>query len=219
MAIYRKVTNDVFTRKTITNTYAYWDGAFNPEELEKVIDYCDKFELERAKTLGMTMSNEDTENDGEESKSSEPLVRRSGVKFLTPNEENIWIFDRINSVIDIINDRFYNMDLYGYDALQYTEYNSEEKGHYGFHMDSAIGGHNALGETRKLSMSMFLNDPNEYKGGKFQFNEGTEKNASDVPQVKGRMIIFPSFMIHRVTPVTKGVRKSLVAWVIGPKFR
>ena len=37
-------------------------------------------------------------------------------------------------------------------------------------------------------------DPNEYKGGKFQFNEGTEKNASDVPQVKGRMIIFPSFI-------------------------
>jgi PKHD-type hydroxylase len=66
---------------------------------------------------------------------------------------------------------------------------------------------------------MFLNDPSEYKGGKFQFNEGTEKAALDVPQVKGRMILFPSFMIHRVTPVTKGIRKSLVAWVLGPKFR
>ena len=66
---------------------------------------------------------------------------------------------------------------------------------------------------------MFLNDTSEYKGGKFQFNEGTEKNAVDVPQIRGRMILFPSFMIHRVTPVTKGVRKSLVVWVLGPKFR
>jgi PKHD-type hydroxylase len=217
MAIYRKVTNDVYSRKTITNTYTYWDGAFNPEELEKVIDYCDKFELQR----GMTLGSNNKKNDEDEIDNTEPPsdVRKSDIKFLTPNAENVWIFDRINGVIDILNERFYNMDLYGYDTLQYTEYNSEEKGHYGFHMDSAIGGANAIGDTRKLSLSMFLNDPSEYKGGKFQFNEGTEKNAIDVPQVKGRMILFPSFMIHRVTPVTKGIRKSLVAWVLGPKFR
>jgi PKHD-type hydroxylase len=217
MAVYRKITNDVYSRKTITNTYTYWDDAFNPEELEKVIDYCDKFELEKGRTLGT--ADKKTDEDQVDNKDSISDVRRSDVKFLTPNEQNIWIFDRINSVIDILNDRFYNMDLYGYESMQYTEYNSEEKGHYGFHMDSAIGASNALGETRKLSMSMFLNDPDEYKGGKFQFNEGTEKNAVDVPQKKGRMIVFPSFMIHRVTPVTKGIRKSLVVWVLGPKFR
>ena len=217
MAVYRKVTNDVYTRKTATNTYAYWDDAFNPEELDKLVDYCEKFELEKGMTLGMSMKSADDEP--VENKGSAPEVRRSDIKFLLPNDQNMWIFERINSVIDIVNDRFYNMDLYGYDSMQYTEYNSEEKGHYGFHMDSAVGPMNALGETRKLSLSMFLNDPSEYKGGKFQFNEGTEKNAVDVPQKRGRMIIFPSFMIHRVTPVTKGVRKSLVVWVLGPKFR
>jgi PKHD-type hydroxylase len=217
MAVYRKLTNDVYARKTITNTYTYWDDAFNAEELDKLVDYCDKFELQK----GMTLGNLNKTSDSDEIDNREPIpeVRKSDIKFLTPNEQNMWIFERINGVIEILNDRFYNMDLYGYDSMQYTEYNSEEKGHYGFHMDSAIGGSNAIGETRKLSMSMFLNDPSEYKGGKFQFNEGTEKNAVDVPQKKGRMIVFPSFMIHRVTPVTKGIRKSLVVWVLGPKFR
>jgi PKHD-type hydroxylase len=217
MAVYRKLTNDVYARKTITNSYTYWDDAFNPEELDKLVDYCDKFELQKGMTLGnLNKISDDVEVDNRE---PSPEVRRSDIKFLSLNEHNQWIFERINGVIEILNDRFYNMDLYGYDSLQYTEYNSEEKGHYGFHMDSAIGGANAIGDTRKLSLSMFLNDPSEYKGGKFQFNEGTEKNAIDVPQVRGRMIVFPSFMIHRVTPVTKGVRKSLVAWVLGPKFR
>jgi PKHD-type hydroxylase len=217
MAVYRKLTNDVYARKTITNSYTYWDDAFNAEELDRVVDYCDKFELQKGMTLGnLNKTSDDDEIDNRE---PAPEVRRSDIKFLTPNEHNQWIFERINGVIEILNDRFYNMDLYGYDSLQYTEYNSEEKGHYGFHMDSAVGGANAIGDTRKLSLSMFLNDPSEYKGGKFQFNEGTEKNAIDVPQVRGRMILFPSFMIHRVTPVTKGVRKSLVAWVLGPKFR
>jgi PKHD-type hydroxylase len=217
MAVYRKLTNDVYARKTITNSYTYWDNAFNPEELDKLVDYCDKFELQRGMTLGNL--NKKLEDDEIDNREPIPEVRKSDIKFLTPNEQNMWIFERINGVIEILNDRFYNMDLYGYDSMQYTEYNSEEKGHYGFHMDSAIGGANAIGDTRKLSLSMFLNDPSEYKGGKFQFNEGTEKNAVDVPQIRGRMILFPSFMIHRVTPVTKGVRKSLVVWVLGPKFR
>jgi PKHD-type hydroxylase len=217
MAVYRKLTNDVYARKTITNSYTYWDDAFNAEELDRVVDYCDKFELQKGMTLGNL--NKTSDDDEVDNREPSPEVRRSDIKFLTPNEHNQWIFERINGVIEILNDRFYNMDLYGYDSLQYTEYNSEEKGHYGFHMDSAVGGANAIGDTRKLSLSMFLNDPSEYKGGKFQFNEGTEKNAIDVPQVRGRMILFPSFMIHRVTPVTKGVRKSLVAWVLGPKFR
>jgi PKHD-type hydroxylase len=217
MAVYRKLTNDVYARKTITNSYTYWDDAFNPEELDKLVDYCDKFELQKGMTLGNL--NKKLEDDEIDNREPIPEVRKSDIKFLTPNEQNMWIFERINGVIEILNDRFYNMDLYGYDSMQYTEYNSEEKGHYGFHMDSAIGGANAIGDTRKLSLSMFLNDPSEYKGGKFQFNEGTEKNAVDVPQIRGRMILFPSFMIHRVTPVTKGVRKSLVVWVLGPKFR
>jgi PKHD-type hydroxylase len=72
---------------------------------------------------------------------------------------------------------------------------------------------------RKLSLIIQLTDPSEYEGGDFQFD-------SDIPQPdpaeikqRGTVIVFPSFLRHRVTPVTSGVRRSLVSWVEGPKFR
>ena len=118
--------------------------------------------------------------------------------------------------------KFYNFDLNGYDSLQYTVYNASEKGEYGFHMDTFIGNDvpKDMYETRKLSLTFLLNEPNvDFKGGEFQINSGDEKKAVSINMKKGDMILFPSFMIHRVKPVTKGVRKSIVAWVTGPKWR
>jgi len=67
---------------------------------------------------------------------------------------------------------------------------------------------------------MCVNEPgDEYEGGEFQINNSDEKDAETIPTKKGRMILFPSFMIHRVAPVTKGKRKSVVVWVTGPKFK
>ena len=71
-------------------------------------------------------------------------------------------------------------------------------------------------QPRKLSLSLALND--DFEGGEFQINEGKETNPITVPMHKGRVVLFPSFMIHRVTPITKGTRKSIVVWVNGPKF-
>jgi PKHD-type hydroxylase len=71
--------------------------------------------------------------------------------------------------------------------------------------------------VRKLSLSLLLND--DFEGGEFHINQGNEKQPIIVPTKKGRAILFPSFMIHRVTPVTKGIRRSLVVWVLGPKFQ
>jgi PKHD-type hydroxylase len=71
---------------------------------------------------------------------------------------------------------------------------------------------------RKLSMSLLLSDPSEFEGGEFEV-----KTDSDIPinleQKRGRAWFFPSWALHRVTPVTKGVRKSLVLWVGGPPFK
>jgi len=74
-----------------------------------------------------------------------------------------------------------------------------------------------IGETRKLSMSLLLNEPGvDFEGGELQFQVGTVPDTPDTP--KGRIIAFPSFMLHRVAPLTRGVRRSLVVWVTGPKF-
>ena len=99
--------------------------------------------------------------------------------------------------------------------LQYTEYHAEDTGFYNWHTDV-----NWLGQDdadRKLSVTIQLSDPDEYEGGdfEFQFIPGPEQEAA---KKKGTILIFPSHQIHRVTNVTKGVRKSLVAWFEGPRW-
>jgi PKHD-type hydroxylase len=71
---------------------------------------------------------------------------------------------------------------------------------------------------RKLSMAMLLSDPSEFEGGEFQVKT-TSDDVQTLEVKKGRAWFFPSYMLHRVTPVTKGVRRSLVLWVGGPQFK
>lgn len=86
-------------------------------------------------------------------------------------------------------------------------------GHYDWHLDR--GG---LGiAPRKLSAVIQLSDPNEYEGGDLQLYVGSE--PTNIKKQKGLVVVFPSFVLHRVTPVTGGTRRSLVAWLSGPKFR
>jgi PKHD-type hydroxylase len=70
---------------------------------------------------------------------------------------------------------------------------------------------------RKLSFSLVLSDNSEYDGGTFEVMYS--KKPEQLQQKKGRLLVFPSYMLHRVNPVTRGTRKSLVFWVVGPKFR
>jgi PKHD-type hydroxylase len=73
---------------------------------------------------------------------------------------------------------------------------------------------------RKVSITVQLSDPSEYEGGDLQyFRGGNPDNADTVFKKKGYVFLFPSYMMHRVTPVTQGVRKSLVLWVGGEHYR
>ncbi len=113
---------------------------------------------------------------------------------------------------------FYGFNLNGYEWFQYTTYRAEDRGRYDWHADMEFGTSHAPDiESRKLSLTLCLND--DFEGGQFQINSGREEIPIIVPAPKGRVIAFPSFMIHRVTPVTKGIRRSLVVWVVGPKFQ
>ena len=70
---------------------------------------------------------------------------------------------------------------------------------------------------RKISISVQLDDENDYMGGDLQFY--TKQTLTNAPRKKGTVIMFPSYLLHRVTPVVKGVRHSLVTWISGPPFR
>ncbi len=73
------------------------------------------------------------------------------------------------------------------------------------------------GSPRKLSMVLQLSDPSEYEGGDLELF--TSANPIITKKQKGIIHAFPSYVMHRVTPVTKGVRKTLVVWIAGPRFK
>lgn len=200
---YTTLYNNPWQRSQITFPYATWDGAFTDEELNAIIQYCDASGTEQGVTFG-AQSKEDIEKH-----------RVSNVKFHGRNDQTAWIFDKLNFIIQAANEQFYNFHLNGYSEFQYTTYDAN--GRYDWHTDMSFGekfGNDA--EPRKLSLSLALND--DFEGGEFQINNGKEETPLIVPMHKGRAVLFPSFMIHRVTPVTKGNRKSLVVWCLGPKF-
>jgi len=220
---YKTIYNYPKERQRIFYPWCYWDGAFTDEELTKMCAYFDTQGVERGTTVG----NIEKDENGKEIVKSKPNedVRVSNVKFYDWNPANAdtaWIFQKMNYVIESINNQYYGFDLNGYDTFQYTEYEAHETGRYDYHMDTIMGKNVPadMNEVRKLSITMCVNEPgDEYEGGEFMINNGQEKDAEIIPTKKGRMIIFPSFMIHRVAPVTKGKRKSIVVWVTGPKFK
>jgi predicted 2-oxoglutarate/Fe(II)-dependent dioxygenase YbiX len=86
------------------------------------------------------------------------------------------------------------------------------KGKYEAHVDTF---HVVSDETRKVSCLAILND--DFEGGKFYIQNGHDKIYP--PQEKGDIIVFPSFMLHGVEPVTKGQRFTVITWLVGPYFK
>jgi PKHD-type hydroxylase len=203
---YTTIYNDPYSRAKFIEPWVYWDDAFTDEELEKIVMYCEQFDLDYGVIFGSADKEEVEQH------------RVSSVKFHNRSPDTAWIFDRLNFVIQSVNEIYYNFHLNGYSKFQYTTYDAAHSGHYDWHMDTAMGKieHSDL-EMRKLSITLCLND--EYEGGNFCINTGTEEKSENLPMKKGRIILFPSFMIHKVAPVTKGTRRSLVVWVLGPKFQ
>ena len=80
-----------------------------------------------------------------------------------------------------------------------------------------------VGKTRKIRVTISLNDYREYSGGKLRFDLGPHRpdryhTCNEIKQ-KGSVVVFPSHIHHQVTPVTKGTRYSLVCWNLGAPFR
>ena len=199
-------------RVGVTYPYVYWDGLFTDEELEKVKEYCRSLEL----ITGTTVGKDGTMDDKNE-------ARKSDIAWAHPDDGNMWIFERLAWVTEKLNERFYEFDLNGFNVFQYTVYNGKKKQKYDYHMDTILGTDKPIDmfETRKLSLSLVLSDPNDYEGGEFYIQSGApeQDRLLKMEQLKGRVLAFPSFMIHGVAPVTKGKRESVVVWVEGPKFK
>jgi len=140
--------------------------------------------------------------------------RKSKVSWI--NKQQLDILKAIKNVNNKCN---WNFNLSICEPLQYTVY--EEKDHYDWHIDSHSKPYDN-GFIRKLSFTICLND--DYEGGEFELslpNPKPEKHRFfkfDKVFKKGTLIVFPSFIWHKVNPVIKGYRKVLVGWVLGKPF-
>ena len=118
--------------------------------------------------------------------------------------------------IALVDNPAIESDFMAFKKYQQFKVISEDKRivEYKWHLDKGPGEDRP---PRKLSMVLGLLDPDEYEGGDFEIKTGVESQV--LPLKKGRVIAFPSWTLHRVTPVTKGIRKTVVIWVGGPKFK
>jgi PKHD-type hydroxylase len=182
-------------------TWAYWDLVFSKEECKKIIEIGIKNKLSEG-TIAI----------GKDTIGKDKKTRDSKVSWLTPSDELEWMYRRITDVVTELNNRFFKFDLYGFiEGFQFTHY-QEPGGKYKKHVDRGLNFY-----TRKLSLSIQLSDPDSYKGGDLLLY--TEEKPITAPREQGKLILFPSFTMHEVKPVTKGERYSLVAWITGPSFK
>ena len=140
-------------------------------------------------------------------------IRVTEIGWMRQAPDIMWFYERLAGIFRAFNEQIYHYDLRGLsEPPQFLVYRDTDSGHFDWHMD--VG----RGQPRKLSLTLQLTDPARYEGGELQFNTGTETMTA-MPKDRGVAITFPSYLIHRVTPVTSGIRKAIVAWASGPDFK
>ncbi len=139
--------------------------------------------------------------------------RKCWVSWIEPTMPGCkWIFQKTGDLVTQANSSFYQLDLFGFtERLQFTAY---EIGHFAhWHLD--VGSERY--SIRKLGFTIQLTDPADYEGGEFEVLTFNEPVA--LPKTRGTAIIFPSYILHRVKPITAGTRMSLIGWIGGPHYR
>ena len=175
--------------------YWYFENAL-PERIRKdILEYGKLLKEEKAKTFGYRD------------------------KELSPSQEK-QLDKKRNSTVVWMNDRWIYREIQPYAQL------ANENAGWNYHWDwseSCQFTPNQNNKIRKLSMIIPLVDGNEYEGGDFELNLNNPENENNIitikeAKIKGTVIVFPSFVWHRVTPVTSGTRYSLVNWHQGKPF-
>lgn len=176
--------------------WAYAPQVFTKEQCQKIITLGESLLPETATTLGGDCSD----------------ARDSKVSWIAPSKESEWLFRYMTDLAKELNSRYFNFNLTGFaEGFQFTKYEAPA-GKYDLHIDKTYGA-----QIRKLSIVIQLSDPEDYEGGDLLLQLQTEPTLMHKEQ--GYLVTFPSYVPHAVTPITKGTRYSLVAWITGPQFK
>ena len=207
----------------ISNYYWYFKGALTPRFCDDVIQYGLSKEETIARTGGFDkkkLSKEDVKNIQRK--------RKSDLVWL----DDTWIYKELHPYVNQANrNAGWNFDWERSESCQFTKYKLNQ--YYDWHCDSWDKPYEqegpSKGKIRKLSMTCQLTDGSEYQGGELEFDfrnydphmRDELKHRVQCKEIlpKGSIIVFPSFVWHRVKPVTSGTRYSLVVWHLGRPFR
>jgi len=198
------------------NGYWYFKNAVNKDFCKLIEDIVKKIKPVKGTISGIT--------NAKSQKKQLYKTRQSDVKFFSDQV----VYDQIVPFVRKANDSAnWNYEFDWVESAQYTIYKKNQ--HYDWHCDQPDEAYksndiNFNGKTRKLSCTLLLNNSSEYEGGDFEFDFRNKKTGSNITKVtqlnnQGDLIVFPSYIWHRVKPITKGTRKSLVLWFIGPPFK
>ena len=188
----------------LKNLYWSWNNAVGDKFCNDVIKFASTLKKRQAFTIDPKLG---------------PVARdewrKSKIIWLNEN----WIYKELLKYISLANKNAgYNFVLKEAEPIQYTRYDSDN--YYHWHIDQTLESDKP--DSRKMSICINLTDPNEFEGGDFWVSkphvvaDKTEKIRLDFMRKRGSAVVFPSFVFHRVAPVTKGTRHSLVCWVRGP---
>lgn len=213
----------------LENSYYYFKSALPHKFCDDVLKYGKSQKTEKAIT-GHDVTKDMIKKLTDVEKKNIQKKRKSDVVWL----EDTWIYKEIHPFIAEANRLAgWNFDWDYSEACQFTKYSKGQ--YYGWHCDSFPKPYNKPndkrfhGKIRKLSVTISLTDPDEYEGGNLEFDfrnqvDWENNKKDDIKECteirpKGSIIVFPSFVWHRVSPVTKGIRYSLVLWNVGLPFR
>ena len=144
--------------------------------------------------------------------------RKSIISWI-PFAKALPIYQVLRQWMEVTNNNYFGFDTVQLSEQgQYAEY--LEGGFYNWHMDSNIR-MAAMPPVRKISMTLLLNDPKDYEGGDLEIFSGDslDSTMNKIKLQKGYAVFFASFLLHRVMPVIKGNRKSLVMWFSGTPLK
>ena len=188
------------------NYYWFWESEIKEEYLNKwIAEHFDESKIQNA-TINVDTVNQKYDLD--------ESIRKTEIVWVEPATE---MFDTIFNYIQTANKSAeWNFDLSGMENVQLGRYT--DGGFYDYHMDTFAPDEGNW--QRKLSCSIQMTDPDTYEGGDLILKTG--KNETDThtfSRKRGSVIVFPSMVYHKVTPVTSGTRYSAVAWMRGQAFK